>query len=140
MADNKYIIRVACSIEGHEDDWVEFDTSKWGLADYRQQYYAGIADGLRMWVERDSVAWHLTGTGNTVVLHPERGAKRSAWLVAYRQLGGEGLELAEWLGVAPWIAMNQRITAQKKSTTGSAEDGAGGASAGAAGDSGGATG
>ena len=140
MADSKYIIRVACSIEDHEDDWIEFDTSGWGLGDYRQQYYASLADGLRVWVERDSTAWNLTGTGNTIVPHPGRGAERGAWLAAYRQLGEEGLALAEWLGVAPWIAMQQRITAQKKSSAGGAEDGAGGASPGAAGDSSGAAG
>lgn len=125
MADNEYLIRIACTEDGHEDDWIEFDTSGWNLVDYRRLYYAGFAQGLQDWVEKDSTAWSLTGTGNTVVPHPGRGAERQKWMVAYEQLGEEGLVLAKWLGMSPWIAIEKRMTAPKKSNAGGTEDGEG---------------
>lgn len=120
---NQIIIRVVCDKEGHEDDWVEFDTSDWTLADYREMYYASLPACLQSWVEKDSIAWHLTGTGNSSVPHPGRAAEKSRWLTAYRQLGNEGLLLAHWLAWSSLIAINQRMENAKKSSVGSEEAG-----------------
>lgn len=138
MADQ--IIRVVCSLEGHEDDWIEFDTSAWGLAEYREMFYSPLPTMLRQWVERDSVAWHLTGQGGANVPHPGRRAVEARWLAAYRQLGEEGLKLARWLAFSALSAVYERMEPPKKSPAGGATDGTGGDGPGAAGDAGGAPG
>ena len=140
MAEQQIIIRVVCGKEGHEGDWVEFDTSAWTLADYREMYYASLPECLQRWVEKDSTSWLLTGPNSAAVAHPGRGAARSLWLAAYRQLGDEGLALAQWLALSSLIAINQRMENAKKSSDGSAPAGAGGSGPGAAGDSDGAAG
>jgi len=141
MADDQYLLRVACGLPGHETDWIEFDTSGWTLADFRQVYYANLVDALRVWVERDSTAWHLTGNNGTVQ-HPGRGALAAKWLAAYRALGDEWLtlDLVRWLGTTPLFALNQRLEVPKKSPAGSARPGEGRESAGVAGDTDGASG
>jgi hypothetical protein len=137
---NQYVIRVMCSVEGHDDDWVEFDTSAWGLADFREIYYASLADTLRRWVERDSVAWHITGPGGESIPHPGRGVDYPRWLAAYRQMGEEGLKLGRWLAASALLAIYERMENPKKSSAGSATDGDGGEGSGVARDSNGASG
>jgi len=139
MAD-QIIVRVICNLEGHDDDWIEFDTSSWGLAEFRGMFYAPLPTMLRQWVERDSVAWHLTGEKSVSVPHPGRAAGEQRWLAAYRQLGAEGLKLARWLAFSAITAVYERMEPPKKSSVGSAEDGTGGDGPGAAGDASGASG
>ena len=123
MAGKDHIVRIACDVAGHDEDWIEYDTSAWTLAEYRSMFYAAYPDALRFWVEKDSVAWHLIGDGGAVVAHPGRGGGREAFLRAYRQLGDEGLRVGEWLAQSPWLAMQERLTASKKSSAGGAEGG-----------------
>jgi len=136
---SEHIIKVACGLEGHDGDWVEFDTSEWGLADYRQMYYAAFPDCLRRWIEKATTDWHLTGE-NGIVPHPGKGALYQQWLSTYRALGSEGLRLAQWLGTAPLLALHERMENAKKSFAGGARDGAGSESPSAARDSDGAAG
>ena len=117
------IIRVACAIEGHDGDWIEFDTSAWGMAEHRQMYYASLPDSVRLWVEQDSTAWHLSGD-NGVVAHPGRGAQRPAWIAAYRAIGPvAGNALWRWLGSSPILALNELLETPKKSAAGGAGGG-----------------
>lgn len=116
--NNERLIRVPCAIEGHEGDWIEFDTSSWGMAEHRQMYYASLPDCVRFWVERDSVNWHLTGD-NGPVPHPGRGADRAEWLSAYKAIGPvAGNALWAWFGSSPILALNELLTVPKKSPAG----------------------
>lgn len=116
------IIRVPCTVEGHEGDWIEFDTRAWGMAEHRQMGYMTLPDSVRLWVEQDSVNWHLTGD-NGAVPHPGRGAERSAWMSAYRAVGPvAGVALWRWLGSSPVLALNELSTVPKKSSAGSEGD------------------
>jgi len=122
-SENQRIIRVACAIEGHEGDWIEFDTSTWGMAEFRQMGYMGLPDSVRLWVEKDSTAWHLSGD-NGVVAHPGRAAERATWLSAYKALGPDaGIALWRWIGSTPWLALNELLEIPKKSAAGGAGGG-----------------
>jgi hypothetical protein len=110
-------VRIACNLPGHEQDWIEFDTAGWTLADLRRSAYVTLPESLRRWVERDSVAWHLTGD-NGVVPHPGRAAPEDRWLAAYEALGREGIALYPWLAVSPMLAMGEVSTPSKKSKAG----------------------
>lgn len=123
MAEER-IVRIPCTVEGHEEDWIEFDTGGWGLADFdllMGQY--PLKAGLG-YVKRDSVAWHVTGT-NGPVNHPGRGASAVAWRSAFKQIGPEGLRLASWMGEVPALALLEAVRISRKSaqsnTGGSAE-------------------
>lgn len=134
------IIRIQCGLEGHEQDWIEFNTSDWTLADYREIFYAPLPEALRRWVEVDSSDWHLTGLSDAIIPHPGRGAPRSQWMAAYRALGDEGLKLGRWMALSALEAVHERIDNPKKSEAGGTETGDGGKGPGAARDSDGATG
>ena len=111
------IVRVPCYVEGHENDWIEYDASSWGLHTFRRVHRSDIADGLREWVEVDSVDWHLTGE-NGAVQHPGWGAEVAVWESVYEQLGSEGLVLVRWLGSSPLFALDELMTVDKKSDDG----------------------
>ena len=123
----KYTIKVVCNIvEGHEDDWIEFDTSEWGLDTFVEMGEGDIFSGLTKWIRQDSIDWHLTSDKGDVIPHPGRGAQRSAWQASYKALGPEeGLKMEDWLGSAAWIAMGERRALAKKSEAGSAGTGEG---------------
>jgi hypothetical protein len=118
MPKKEHIIRVACTVEGHEDDWIEFDTSAWTLADWRAMVSVYYTDTITRWVEKDSVAWRLCNDQGEEVPHPGRGAEDKAWKDAYGKLGEAGFLLYDWLGLAPLVALHQRMTASKKSALG----------------------
>lgn len=107
-------VRIACAVDGHADDWIEFDTSLWTLADY--ELLMGrfdLSDGLR-YVKRDSVAWHVCGS-NGVVAHPGRGADSVKWLLAWKAIGPEGLRLSYWLATSPGKALLEAVRISRKS-------------------------
>ena len=121
MAEDR-IIRVACTIKDHESDWIEFDTSEWGMVEHRQMYYMSLPDSVRLWVEKDSVDWHFTGD-NGQVPHPGRGAVRAVWVSAYEAIGPEaGNALWRWLGSSPILALNELLEIPKKSPAGGEGD------------------
>lgn len=120
------IFRVPCNVEGHEDDWIEIDTSAWTLAEYRQLYYLAYPASLRLYVEVYSTDWHLTGDRG-LVPHPRRQAEGATpprepthadWMAAYKQLGDEGMRLVDWLAISPLQALEQRLDVSKKSSAG----------------------
>jgi len=117
MADEQRLIRIPCTLPGHEKDWIEFDTSGWSLADVRASHDAGFTESLVRWVEKDSTAWHLTGD-NGPVRHPGRGAPKEAWMACYEALGQAGLDLYTWLAVSPVLALNELLSPPKKSAAG----------------------
>ena len=108
------IVRIPCTVVGHEDDWIEFDTAEWGLADFDTlmgQYPLKLGLG---YVKRDSTAWRVTGT-NGPVNHPGRGVSNPAWMSAFKQVGPEGLRLASWLGESPGLALLEAVRLSRKS-------------------------
>jgi len=110
-------IRIACDVDGHAGDWIEFDASQWGLAEF--DLLMGtykLHDGLGF-VKRDSTAWHITGSNGTVS-HPGRGASSFKWSAAFRAIGPEGLYLSRWLSEAPGNAMLEALRLDRKSSSG----------------------
>ena len=121
----KYVFRIPCTLSGHEEDWIEYDTSEWTLVHYRQIYELSYPNSLKFYVERYTTNWHLTGDGGEIVEHPaqiaETGGRQPTdedWQVAYRRLGDEGIRLLDWLALSPVLAVGKRLEASKKSDAG----------------------
>jgi len=113
-------ITITCTLPGHEDDWIKFETVNWTLADMREMYSASYEEAIIQWIEKDTLAWHLTGDDNKVVEHPGRGATPAQWLAVYRHMGQEGFVLRQWLGFAPYRAALELTRPDTKSSLSSA--------------------
>ena len=112
------LVRVACEVEGHVGEWVEFETAHWGLGTFRRIMESSLHDGLTEWVEADSTDWRLAGD-EAPVPHPGKGADLERWLEAYDAFGPVSSEaLFRWLGSAPYMAVLELTQPPKKSDAG----------------------
>lgn len=116
MAKNERIIKLSCSVPGHEDDWIEIDTNAWTPGDF-----LGMVDGLGFsealqYLRDCAVGWRLTGD-NGLVKFPGVTADDAAWDNAFRRLGPSGLGLMRWLCQAPAEALMQAIDLPSKSSS-----------------------
>jgi hypothetical protein len=112
--DARRIVRIDCDLEGHEDDWVEFDVTGWNYRDFREIPETDVTE-THKWTERDTTAWSIAGKDGKPVKHPGRGAPKTAWLEAYERMPWE---LCRWLPSAVYFAFRQAIRPPKKSPGG----------------------
>jgi hypothetical protein len=118
----KKIVRVECDVDGHLNDWVDYDTTEWTVGHFRQ--VSGgleLALGLPRYVETFVCDWNVTGTDGKAVKFPGQGASAAAWLSAYEKIG---IELARWLASSAVHALNKRMNPPPKSFGGNQADGA----------------
>ena len=116
------IVRVDCTVDGHKNDWLEFDTSGWTLREFREIPVTNLDRTIGRWVETDSTDWHLTGMDGKTVPHPGRGADGQDWLDAYERMP---LELGRWLSLTPYLAVQEAASPGKKRVDRSEADGDG---------------
>lgn len=115
MAKSDRIIKLSCGVPGHEDDWIEIDTSAWTLKDFR-----GMIGGLDfsdadLYLKECVVDWHLTGD-NGLVKFPGVTATDVAWDNALDRLGPGGLGLMSWLYATPSEALMEATRLSSKSS------------------------
>lgn len=109
-------IRVAdCEIEGHERDWVEFDTADWNAQHYREIMRSNVPLYLSKYVEGYTCAWSVTGMDGAPVPFPGQNADDDTWLETYSQID---LEFMSWLSLTPIAALNERVNPVPKSSSG----------------------
>lgn len=122
MAKNERIIKLSCSVPGHEDDWIEIDTSAWTPGDFLAMIDGVSFPDALQYLRDCTVDWHLTGE-NGLVKFPGVTADKDAWDNAFRRLGPSGLGLMRWLCQTPSDALLTAIDLPSKSA--SVNDGAG---------------
>ncbi len=113
---SKKLVKVAdCEVEGHERDWVEFDTTEWTALHYREIMRTNVPLYLSKYVEGYVCAWSITGLDGAPVPFPGQSADDDAWLEAYSQVD---LEFMSWLSLTPITALNERMNPPPKSAGG----------------------
>jgi hypothetical protein len=125
---NARIIKLSCSVPGHEDDWIEIDTTTWTPADFLEMIDGlGFKAAMR-YLREFVVDWHLTGD-NGLVKFPgvtrqlDEDGNDVEWNNAMRRLGPSGLRLMRWLSQTPAEALIEAIDLDPKSA--GVNDGAG---------------
>ena len=116
-----YIVRISCPVKGHEDDWIDIDTSHWTMADF-DDVSGGVAYSTVMRrLRADAIDWHLIGD-NGLVKFPGVGCDDDTWRNAMSRLG---LELVPWLAQVVADALLEAITIRSKSAGDNAGSGDG---------------
>ena len=121
MSKEKRIARARCRVEDREDHWVDFDVSNWTVREFRTIPEASLDETIERWLEVDSVDWHIKDDDGEPIPHPGRGALANKWLKAYARMP---IELARWLSVTPYTALQEACRPSKKRAEGSEDGGA----------------
>lgn len=110
--DNK-IVRVDCTVDERENEWIEFDTSEWTVKHFREISAGDMVEGLPRYVEVYACDWKITGLSGRPVDFPGKSAAVADWLDAYDQLD---IDLAQWMSISPILALNKRMNPSPKSS------------------------
>jgi len=114
-SQNGGVVRATCGMDGLEDHWVDYDVSKWSVAEFRQIPEADLDKTLEQWLEVYSVDWHVLGHDGEPVKHPGRAAAPEKWVAAYAKLP---IAIARWLSITPYLALMKAMLPSKKRIAG----------------------
>lgn len=109
-------VRIQCDVPGHEDFWIEYDVSTWGIDFLTSIPYFPLYETVARVVPERSVDWHIVGDDGALVKHPGPGASQTLWRNIWKSVGPvTGQALWRWLGLSVFSAMGEAITPDFKS-------------------------
>ena len=123
----KQIVHIQCDVPGHEECWIKYDVTDWGIDVFTTVPFRSSAWLERFFLPEHSTDWRMVGDDGAIVAHPVKGAAEEVWNEVWRQIGPRtGRALFTWLGLSALLAVGEATSLTPKS----ASDG-GGAGAGA---------
>ena len=116
------VFRIACTVEGHENEWIEFETKEWTLEHF-DMLAGGVTWSVGMAVVKDfSCGWNLTGDEGVIVPHPGMFETEEKWKSVFKALGTEGLKLSHWLVTSSGKALLAKCTPKSPDNNNTVED------------------
>lgn len=110
------IVHVPCTLVGHEECWIKYDVTEWGISEFIDVPYRSFQWVLREFIPAHSVDWHIVNDAGEAIVHPGQGASEDVWREVWDAFGARtGRALYRWLGLSAMAAIGEAMDLPFKS-------------------------
>lgn len=104
------VVRVECTLDGHEEDYIEYDVTDWSMREFRRIPFMSTLQSAPEYIEPYSIDWHITGKDGEPVPHPGRDADIDVWMEVWGKID---ITMADWIGLSVARAVGLASTPPK---------------------------